>query len=193
VPQSGAASSVGKELASRAVAGAVGAKMADVAPESIPCDLSEENEDLMGGLFGALGVQLSGMSDDLLRSHPQLARWVTSAPRGKVGTAIGLALGLGLIAAKERGLPFAADLENWLTGAEPEPEPAPQRRTSIGPNAIPPPRWGHRPAASVRSRPTPTPGRCGGDQAGCSPSKRSARARGSRISDVNYYYAYQGG
>jgi hypothetical protein len=122
------------------VAGAVGAKVADVAPESIPGDLSEENEDLMGGLFGALGVQLSGLSDDLLGAHP-LGDF---GAKGQDGAAIGLALGLGLLAAKERGLPFADDFEGWLLRGD-EPEEEPQRRTSVGPNAIPPPQWGRRP------------------------------------------------
>jgi hypothetical protein len=139
-PQSGAVSSVANELASRAAAGGIGAKVADVAPESIPGDLSEENEDLMGGLFGALGVQLSGLSDDLLRAHPQLARWATSAPRGKAGAVAGALIGLGLVAAKQSGM-----LGNLL-GAEPTLEEPTQRRTSIGPAAIPPPQWGHRPA-----------------------------------------------
>ena len=139
--------------------------VADVAPESIPGNLSEENEDLMGCLFGALGVQLSGISDDLLRSHPQLARWATSAPKGRIGTAIGLALGLGLIAAKERGLPFAADLEGWMFGGPERAPEQPQNRTSVGPSAVASPAASAGPV-SLRVAPA-APCEAGGTGTGC--------------------------
>ena len=67
---------------------------------------------------------------------------------------MGAALGLGLIATKARGLPFVADLENWLSGGEgqpPDPEPQPQRCLpgSIFPM---PPQKGHPVHATGRGR-----------------------------------------
>jgi hypothetical protein len=100
------------------------------------------NEAFWSGLAGLLGSSTRAIG---CRAYPELRQWATSAPKGKAGAA----LGLGLIAAKERGLPFVSDLEGWLFGAAtPGPAEQPQRRTSVGPNAIPPPRWGHRPLSS---------------------------------------------
>jgi hypothetical protein len=69
-------------------------------------------------------------------------RCVTAAPKGRIGAALGLALGMWPVAANERGLPFVADLQNWLLGSakqSAEPAQQPQRRTTVDPAAIPPP------------------------------------------------------
>ena len=55
--------------------GGVGAKAADLAPESIPADLSEKNDDLMAACSARRRAAL-GVSDDLLRTRSWRARRV---------------------------------------------------------------------------------------------------------------------
>jgi hypothetical protein len=91
----------------------------------------------MGGLFGAPACS-SRVSDDLLRTASAAGALGEFSSGGQGGRGNRHLISLGLVAAMQTGM-----LEQLL-GEEPELE-GPQLRTSIGPNAIPPPQWGRRP------------------------------------------------
>jgi hypothetical protein len=133
---SSAAPKVADEVASRGAAATTGATLAGAAPGDVP----EVNEGFWAGspVYSGSSAQAIGCCVNTRSCGDGQSR----SRRGKAGAALGLALGLGLIAAKERGLPFVSDLEDWLLGGEGQPaefEQQPQqptRRTSIGPAAI---------------------------------------------------------
>jgi hypothetical protein len=82
-----------------------------------------------GGAFGAVGVQLTNMSNWLLRRRPKLRNWATFAPKGQVGRCGRRANRAGLTGREGAGL------LGQLLGEEPEVEEPQQRRRSVGPDA----------------------------------------------------------
>lgn len=119
-------------LMSRSMAGGIGAAVAASIPELLPGDIPPSQEALAGGGFATIAGP--AISNEVLRRSPGLAQWALSESRGNMGQMIGMLLTAGALSA--------------MSGDQPPPVPAappPQQwRTSVGPNAIPEPRWGRR-------------------------------------------------
>jgi hypothetical protein len=114
-------------------------------------------EDVPEATSGSIAIllRLPAGTRNLLVSSPGFARWALSsgAPRGGVGAKTGY---LAALLANEgpEVLTAAGQFEAAASGAL-----EPQRRTSVGPNAIPEPRWGHRPATGGGPGPGGAPAR----------------------------------
>jgi hypothetical protein len=104
--------------------------------------------------LAAILIRLPAGTRNLLISNPRFAKWAlaTGTPRGGFGAKTGILLTL----LANEGPEVLGAAEHFAAAAEAEMQP--QRRTSIGPNAIAEPRWGRRPAAGGVGPPARWPG-----------------------------------
>jgi hypothetical protein len=114
-------------------------------------------EDVPESLSGlaAILIRLPAGTRNLLISNPRFAKWAmgTGAPRGGFGAKTGILTTLLV----NEGPDVLAAAQQFDAVARAEGEAEPQRRTSIGPDAIPLPQWGRRPAAGGVGPPAPCP------------------------------------
>jgi hypothetical protein len=112
----------------------------DLGPELTPGeDIAPEWGEDTVALGGALAT-LAVSNRRLLTQHPRFRAWALRASRGRAG--LGALVGIALSETPE----VAGAIRELIDHLEATPaEEPPQRRTSVGPAAIPPPQWGHRP------------------------------------------------
>ena len=100
----------------------------------------------------AILMRLPAGTRNLLVSSPRFARWALSsgAKRGGFGSQVGTIT--ALLANEGPDVLTAAKEFDAMAG-----EQQPQQRTSVGPNAIPPPQWGRRSTSGGVGPPAPQP------------------------------------